>query len=1056
MARRALTLLLGLVVLLSSAFAGGSRAQSSAVAVSAASVRLLQSDNNGIVLELATPEYTLLADPSAGQGVQRLSLGGADQVSQPGKPQLPLASALLGVPGDAQVELRILVDDAQPLAGPVVLPLAPHPAPLEEDLQPGKMQPASDPAGLSAAEKLPLPDTLYPDAPARIAGDAWQRDQRILRVELYPFQYNPAQKSLVWHRTLRVELRFVGKRSSLSPADAAGQAGGLNPFEGVLKESLLNYDSARLWRSQAGPVNGAAGANFPASASAPSSTVYYPTQSLGPRYRIVVDHDGLYRVSYEDLVKAGLPPITYDPAALRLSSQGQEVALQVSAASPGKFGPGDWIAFYGQKFRGDRLAARYAGLDAYWPNLGGWQPHLSPTQFEKYTDENVYWLMVSGASGARMATQDGTPDYNAPVPAYYYKTVRREESHVWWTYHFTSEDTWFWELIDTGVMDVTTRTYTATLTDLAAGSLSATVRAEVVAKDYNYSVSPDHHTVFTLNGSSTLDDAWWDGRSRHAFTASVPQSALREGENRLDLTIYKTPALSRERMYFDWFEIQYARRFQAENNQLAFSRDESGQPAWQYQLDGFQPGGVAVYDITDPLNPKQILNPQVSGPQGSQVVFKAPSHPGTAQYLAVGASEVQSPKSLSYYAPPDLFSVANGADYLLITHRAFYDASQALASYRLAQGLRVRVIDVQDLYNEFSDGIYTPLAVKSFLAYAYAYWQKPAPAYVLLVGGGHWNFKGYTGQNPTDYWAKPVYMPPNLVWVDPWQGEVDSASDLANLVGNDPLPDLAIGRLPVDSVEQLNNAINKIKTYEQKDVFRWQKNVLFVADQSPDPAGDFVAISNSLISDVIPASFQVHKVYVNDFSCTVDTAGVRQCQEANNAIINTLNTFGPLFVNYIGHGATERWGGKSILVTNGDPAKSALPLYNDVVSLTNSDRLPVVLSMTCLTGNWSYPSANVPSLDTAMVLAKNGGAAAAFSPTGLGVATGHDALNRGFYNAIFKQGVRELGPATVAAKLALFNTGANYDLLDTYTILGDPALRLQTNQGTLFLPFSIR
>jgi hypothetical protein len=70
------------------------------------------------------------------------------------------------------------------------------------------------------------------------------------------------------------------------------------------------------------------------------------------------------------------------------------------------------------------------------------------------------------------------------------------------------------------------------------------------------------------------------------------------------------------------------------------------------------------------------------------------------------------------------------------------------------------------------------------------------------------------------------------------------------------------------------------------------------------------------------------------------------------------------------------------------------------------------------------------------------GAVASWSPTGLGVATGHDVLNRAFYEAVFVDGVTTIGEATQAGKLALWSTGSNQDLLDTYLLFGDPATKL--------------
>ena len=53
-------------------------------------------------------------------------------------------------------------------------------------------------------------------------------------------------------------------------------------------------------------------------------------------------------------------------------------------------------------------------------------------------------------------------------------------------------------------------------------------------------------------------------------------------------------------------------------------------------------------------------------------------------------------------------------------------------------------------------------------------------------------------------------------------------------------------------------------------------------------------------------------------------------------------------------------------------------------------------------------------------------------------------LERGFFDAVFKRGVRQLGEATLSARLAVFATGSDRDILQTYTIFGDPALRLRS------------
>ncbi len=243
-----------------------------------------------------------------------------------------------------------------------------------------------------------------------------------------------------------------------------------------------------------------------------------------------------------------------------------------------------------------------------------------------------------------------------------------------------------------------------------------------------------------------------------------------------------------EDMYFNWYAIDYARQFEAEADQLSFAHDEPG--TWKYQAAGFDSGAVTVLDLTYPLTPTRVLNPAVvSGGGGYTATFVATPGQG-ARYFMAGSGAELSPKSITPHTPLDLSTTA--ADYVFITPQVFYTTTQSLADYRAAQGLSTLVVTVEELYDQFNFGIYHPIAIKNFLAYTFASWSTP-PTYALLVGGGHWNLKGYEG-----YDAPPIYMPPNLAFVDPWQGEVDSANLLAAVVGDDILADVLIGRLPVD------------------------------------------------------------------------------------------------------------------------------------------------------------------------------------------------------------------------------------------------------------------
>lgn len=1001
-----------------------SAAQATSVSSASSGVHLVSSDQTGIVVEVLAPSYEIVGENSSQSGFEKIQIPGFENASSPGEPQLPVKGILLGVPPTTELELLVIDDEVQMLNREVNLARNPMPARLGQDLSPGEM--VSIPA--------PTPETkVVPRSAVRLAADAWIRDQRIVTLQISPIQYNASDSTLLWHKRMLVKLRFVTDEADTGELQPSAWHYDVeetqHSFEGLYATSLLNYEQARVWRSK------------PAQTPTRSDLISQNQDvDVLPRIKITVNEDGIYELTYDDLEIAGFDIDNIDPGKLHLTNQGQDVAIHLYGQEDGTFDPGDAIRFYGRKFHGDLLAQSYSLQSTNWMTythalsggtFGLWHPEFNAIMMEKYTDENVYWLQVGDSNGLRM--ENISVDYPGALstPTYFTETVHVEQSHEWYTHNFSSEDTWFWDRIRTA----TSRTYTATLEKVATVPVSATLRAEVVARSASSAHQPDHHTRFYINDDlDPIDDQYWHGISRYSYESKIPQSSLVDGTNSLKLEVLLDAYTGQvsDDIYFDWFEVEYARLFEAVENQLFFSRDEQAS-AWKYEIAGFTDNEIQVYDVTDPFQPKIVTNTTVNS---GQVTFES-SHDNQVDYYVFGSSAIQKPSNLELRPATGLQSPMNSADYLFISHRDFITATQTLADHRSSQGYATMVIDVEDVYDAFNYGIINPIAIKNLLASAYNDWQA-APAYVLLVGDGHWNPKGFQSNDPkVNYLSQtPVYIPPNLSWVDPWQGEVDSTSLLAAVVGDDPLPDYHIGRLPVNSVDELNAVIDKIIAYENSSYEDWHYHVMFIADNS-DLAGNFSNLADGIIDSRIPAGFQVDRLYFDDYLQLSNPK-----DSINEDIKQGLNDPGVLLLNYIGHASIDRWAHESILTSS------------DISDLANGTRLPVLLSMDCLDGYWLHPS--FPGLVEDLLRAENKGIVSAFSPTGLGVATGHDALHRGFYQAIFQSNVKKLGPATLAGKLALFATGSNYDLLHTFVIFGDPALDMKIPAPPVYLPVTMR
>ncbi len=110
-----------------------------------------------------------------------------------------------------------------------------------------------------------------------------------------------------------------------------------------------------------------------------------------------------------------------------------------------------------------------------------------------------------------------------------------------------------------------------------------------------------------------------------------------------------------------------------------------------------------------------------------------------------------------------------------------------------------------------------------------------------------------------------------------------------------------------------------------------------------------------------------------------------------------------------------------------------------MASLVNADRLPFVLTMTCVAGNFGIPG--YPSLGEAMALKKDGGAFAVWAPTGLSENGLAVALDKSFFAAAFVQNERVVGDVVRRALGELRGAGAA-PIRYMYNLLGEPVSRL--------------
>jgi uncharacterized membrane protein YgcG len=117
----------------------------------------------------------------------------------------------------------------------------------------------------------------------------------------------------------------------------------------------------------------------------------------------------------------------------------------------------------------------------------------------------------------------------------------------------------------------------------------------------------------------------------------------------------------------------------------------------------------------------------------------------------------------------------------------------------------------------------------------------------------------------------------------------------------------------------------------------------------------------------------------------------------------------------------------------------------DVGDLSNGDRLPFIVSMTCLNGFFEYPETYAfASFAEALLRPADRGAVAVFASTGMTAPEGQKVLDAALFEAIFRRDQRTLGPAVSYAKQELMANGVEYEEVNkTFLLFGDPATVLK-------------
>ena len=477
------------------------------------------------------------------------------------------------------------------------------------------------------------------------------------------------------------------------------------------------------------------------------------------------------------------------------------------------------------------------------------------------------------------------------------------------------------------------------------------------------------------------------GRTRHTIT--VPLEGLSAGlENELVMEQHvagEAPPV----LYVDAVEVDYVRDAAADAPVFQFGGAEEGENT----VTGLTSETVDVYDITDLRAPKQYgeMPPDETG----RLSFVAAG--SDLRFLLAAPQSVSVPLEVRPHFSSSLRSRDHAADYVIIAATHLLPDAQALADLREADGYRVLLVDIDDIYWAFTGGEPDPLAIREFLAFATQEWET-APRFATLVGKGNLDYRDLMGLGGN-------WLPPALAPTD--GGLFPSDSMLGDVVGDDGVPEIAIGRLPITTGEELSRIIAAIESFEEGHE---SMNALFAADDSE--RDEFAAAMRLLTGWT--TSERAQEIDLN----------VETLESARERLLSMWQ--GPLsWVSYLGHAGLDRLATEGLLTSA------------DIPALAQMQSTPVVLGWTCNMVRFDIPG----FFSLGEQLVTEGTSAGVFSATGWSNHVDTDALRTAFTQAVFASDAETIGEAMIRAHQAA--SDAPVPLHRVYMFLGDPALRLR-------------
>ncbi len=889
-------------------------------------------------------------------------------IQETGAPMLPEITYYIGVPENGTIDTQIIDIDWKEHR--LNKPILPNPRVVMGEKVSEYIYERDEDQYLSRSEDILV-----------IGEPTYYRYNRVIPLTIYPTDYNYNQSILSLGERITFSVRITGDTSQRN-----------NIIDDLdLGANILNYDSARYWQIRDNiELN------------------YAPFGSSDFWYRFDVTQKGMHRLTYQQLSELPLDDI--DPRTIRIFTTGgallpnsvnhtghpfREIPLLIEGEENGQFEEGDSIIFYAHNRDGFEQNEPLSGLVNHYYN--------------PYSQRTVYWLTFGGNfedSPKRIEIESYVTPPSAErfsSPTYYHfenESVRRDQSGF----------TWFSALFSNNVSSNHQYNFQASHVDTSkTQNLTITLQSQSPAQGGS---NVTNSISMTINQNLVINRQNWSGITYRTFTRSG--YFLEDGTNNVVITTH--PTTSSTSIYFDYYRIGYHRFLVKGNEQLLFNindEDINQNAPVQYNIRG-DSQGLKAFQVH---NFYQIdLLPVTPAPESNDYDFyiRGDSNEG-ALYALVRENDYHSISNFREVLPRDLTAENQSIDALIITPDSFSDYAVQLAEqYLTKQGLLAKVVEQQNIFNQFNSGMPDPNAIRLFIRYAF--YNYPADAgntlkHVTLVGSGTIDWRNFSGQ---------ANEKNNLMI---FQRGSDSSEDFyVDQSGND-LPDLGVGRIPVENIAQCETVWTKISNYRfNQTPGLWRNSLLFVADDEFTTTSTTEIIHSEQVQTIASSmspGIYTDKLFGIEYS--FDSFGNKP--GARDDIVAKIND-GRLIWCYIGHGAYDLLGHESYF------------RIADIPLLTNRDKLTLFIAASCSVAQYQFAGFN--SLSERLIWHPDGGSIASMAATDVSTPQPNRRLTESFLIRMINQ-YKLPGIALMEAKQQ-HNEAQN----KRYTFLGDPVLPITT------------